>query len=43
MGLRAHSYLWEQANVAQFGGIGLRPLPNNPDGTIDIDRVREAP
>lgn len=37
---RSHSFLWEQANAAQFGGIGYRPLTNLPDGTMDLRAVR---
>lgn len=36
---RSHSFLWEQANAAQFGGIGYRPLTNLPDGTMDLRAV----
>ena len=41
-GCRSHAFLWEQANAAQFGGVGYRPLPNLPDGTIDLGAVRSA-
>lgn len=40
LSFRSHSFLWEQANAAQFGGIGYRPIKNLPDGTMDLKAVR---
>ncbi|CAM9977123.1 unnamed protein product [Ectocarpus sp. 4 AP-2014] len=42
VGDQSHSFLWEQANAAQFGGIGYRPLTNLPDGTMDLRAVEAA-
>ncbi|CAM9948348.1 unnamed protein product, partial [Laminaria digitata] len=39
LGDQSHAFLWEQANAAQFGGVGYRSLPNLPDGTIDLGAV----
>jgi threonine aldolase len=42
LGDRSHMFLWEQANGAQFGGVGYRPLPNLDDGTIPLDALKKA-
>ncbi|CAM9719077.1 unnamed protein product [Chrysoparadoxa australica] len=41
-GDQSHVYLWEQANAAQLGGIGYRPLRNQRDGTMDLDEIAAA-
>ena len=42
LGDSSHIFLYEQAGASQIGGVSPRPLPNNADGTIDIDRIEEA-
>lgn len=37
-----HMFLYEQGGMAQLGGVCPRTLPNNPDGTIDIDLIEKA-
>jgi threonine aldolase len=38
-GHKSHIYLYEQGGVSQFGGVTIATLPNNDDGTIDIDLI----
>ncbi|KAG8223321.1 hypothetical protein J437_LFUL001198 [Ladona fulva] len=40
VGDRSHTFLYEQGGAAQLGGIQLHILPNNPDGTFDIDLMK---
>ena len=42
LGDRAHIFLNEAGGAAAIGGVSLRTVPNNPDGTIDIDRIEGA-
>lgn len=42
MGDRAHIYLLEAGGSAAVGGIHPRVLRNQPDGTLDLDEVRDA-
>lgn len=35
----AHVYLYEQGGSAALGGIHPRPVPNQPDGTLDLEEV----
>ena len=42
LGDRAHIFLNEVGGAAAIGGVSLRTVPNNPDGTIDIDRIEGA-
>lgn len=37
VGDKAHIALYEQGNVAQFGGILVRTVPNLEDGSFDLD------
>uniref|UniRef100_A0A0K2SWK1 Aromatic amino acid beta-eliminating lyase/threonine aldolase domain-containing protein n=1 Tax=Lepeophtheirus salmonis TaxID=72036 RepID=A0A0K2SWK1_LEPSM len=36
LGDKSHIHLYEQGNIAQFGGVHSRTLPNAPDGTFDL-------
>jgi threonine aldolase len=36
VGDKSHIFLYEQIGVVQFGGISIRTLPNESDGTINI-------
>lgn len=42
VGDNSHMFLFEQAGVAQFGGISPRTVPNLPDGTMNIELVKSA-
>ncbi len=42
VGDRSHTYLYEQGGMAQIGGVHPRVLPNNEDGTLDLNRVEAA-
>ncbi|KTB47770.1 low-specificity L-threonine aldolase [Dehalogenimonas alkenigignens] len=42
LGEKSHIFLNEAGGAAALGGVSLRTLPNNPDGTIDIDRIEGA-
>ena len=37
VGDKSHIALYEQGNVSQFGGILVRTVPNNDDGSFDLD------
>ena len=41
LGDQAHTYVYEQGGSSALGGIHPRPLPNRPDGSIDL-AVMEA-
>jgi threonine aldolase len=42
LGNLAHTFLYEAGGMAALGGIHPHPLPNQPDGTLDLDQVRAA-
>ncbi len=42
LGDQAHTFLYEQGGAAALGGIHPRPLPNQPDGTLDLRQVEAA-
>ncbi|NOZ29006.1 MAG: low-specificity L-threonine aldolase [Chloroflexi bacterium] len=42
LGDQAHTFLYEQGGAAALGGIHPRPLPNQPDGTLDLQQVEAA-
>ncbi|MCA1554629.1 MAG: aminotransferase class I/II-fold pyridoxal phosphate-dependent enzyme, partial [Chloroflexi bacterium] len=42
LGDRSHIFLSEQGGSAALGGIHPRALPNQPDGTLDLDQVESA-
>lgn len=42
MGDKSHMFLYEQAGASQFGGISPRTVPNLPDGTMDIENIRNS-
>jgi len=37
VGDKSHIALYEQGNVSQFGGVLVRSVPNNADGSFDLD------
>jgi threonine aldolase len=42
MGDECHIFWYESGGAAALGGMPFNLLPNAPDGTIDLDRVRAA-
>ena len=42
MGNRAHTFLYEAGGVSALGGVAMSTLPNQPDGTINIDEIKAA-
>ncbi len=42
LGDRSHTFLFEQGGMAALGGITPRPLPNRPDGTLDLEGIAGA-
>jgi threonine aldolase len=42
LGDQAHIFYYEQGGSAQVGGIHPRTVPNQSDGTLDLDTVRHA-
>jgi threonine aldolase len=42
IGDQSHIHCYEQGNHAQFGGIHTRTVPNQPDGTLDLEAVQRA-
>jgi threonine aldolase len=42
VGQMAHSYRWEGGGAAVLGSIQPQPLPNQADGTLDLDEVEAA-
>ncbi len=42
IGDASHINLWEQNGASSLGGISLKTLPNNADGTISISAIESA-
>ncbi len=42
LGDQAHIFFYEQGGSAAVGGIHPRTVPNQPDGTLDLDAVRAS-
>ena len=42
LGDQAHTYIYEQGGSSALGGIHPRPLPNRPDGSIDLATMEAA-
>uniref|UniRef100_A0A7S0R8C3 Aromatic amino acid beta-eliminating lyase/threonine aldolase domain-containing protein n=1 Tax=Pyramimonas obovata TaxID=1411642 RepID=A0A7S0R8C3_9CHLO len=42
LGDASHIHIYEQGGISQFGGVHPRPLPNLPDGTIDLELVKQT-
>ncbi len=42
MGNLGHTYLFEAGGISALGGVFANTLPNQPDGTLDLDEVRGA-
>jgi threonine aldolase len=42
LGDQAHIFFYEQGGCAAVGGIHPRTVPNKPDGTLDLNAVRDS-
>lgn len=42
VGRNSHIALWEQGGAATLGGITLRMVTNNRDGSLDIDEIKNV-
>ncbi len=42
LGDQAHTFFYEQGGIAALGGIHPRPLPNQPDGMLDLAQIEAA-
>lgn len=40
VGDKSHIALYEQGNVSQMGGVLVRTVPNNEDGSFDLGRLK---
>src|SRR5690606_15959749 len=38
----AHTFLYEAGGISALGGVHSCQLRNQPDGTLDLDEIREA-
>jgi len=41
-GKDSHTFFYEQGGASSLMGVVLNTLPNQPDGTLDLDEVRKA-
>jgi threonine aldolase len=42
LGNLAHTFLYEAGGIAALGGIHPHTIPNQPDGTLDLEDIRNA-
>ncbi len=42
MGDQAHTFLFEVGGISALGGVFPHTLPNQPDGTLDLEAIRGA-
>eukprot|EP00475_Leptophrys_vorax_P040070 TRINITY_DN7376_c0_g1_i2.p1 TRINITY_DN7376_c0_g1~~TRINITY_DN7376_c0_g1_i2.p1 ORF type:complete len:318 (-),score=67.74 TRINITY_DN7376_c0_g1_i2:424-1347(-) len=42
VGDQQHIFLWEQGGSASLAGVHPRSLPNQPDGTLDLNQIEAA-
>ena len=42
MGNLGHTFLFEAGGVSALGGVVIHTLPNQPDGTINLDNIHNA-
>ena len=42
VGKKAHIFLYEAAGAAALGGVNIQTIPNQPDGTLRIEDIRDA-
>jgi threonine aldolase len=42
LGNKAHTFLYEAGGISALGGVHSYQLPNQPDGTLDLEAIRQA-
>ncbi len=42
LGHRSHAFLFEAGGISALGGVHSHQLPNQPDGTLDLEDIRAA-
>ncbi len=42
LGNLAHTFLFEAGGIAALGGVHSHTLPNQPDGTLNLEQIRDA-
>ncbi len=42
LGTKAHTFLFEAGGISALGGIHSCQIPNRPDGTLDLEDIRQA-
>src|SRR5687768_13920156 len=42
LGMEAHTFVAEAGGLSVLASIHAHPIPNRPDGTIDLDQVKKA-
>ena len=42
LGDKSHTFIYEAGGISAFGGIHSHQLKNNDDGTIDLNRIKNA-
>lgn len=42
MGDKSHTFLFEVGGISALGGVFPHTLPNQPDGTLELDDIRDA-
>jgi threonine aldolase len=42
LGNLAHTFLLEGGGLSALGGVSTYPIPNQPDGTLELDAIRNA-
>jgi threonine aldolase len=42
LGDQSHTFLFEAGGISALGGVHSRQIPNQPDGSLDLDDIRRA-
>ena len=42
LGKEAHTFRYEAGGISALGGVHSNQIPNQPDGTLDLEEIREA-
>ncbi len=42
LGDKSHTFVYEGGGISAFGGIHSRQLPNQDDGTLDVEEIKSA-
>ena len=42
LGDNSHIHVYENGGISTIGGVNPKTVPNNPDGTMDIDKIVAA-